>query len=224
LIFSFTSAMILTTMSSLIEGYDLDRLAQALGYINIKASIIDQLLKNDDQTQAISSIYELKRVATDTYADVRETIFNLRTKVSGGADFLPALREYLTEYETQYGIKTRIKVRPKTAANFSNEIGMQLIRIIQEALSNVRKHAQAGQVTIEFAQDEDQSKVTIVDDGLGFDVNRLQQDRPLSFGLDIMQERAESVGGSLEIISTPGRGTRVIIHIPLANENFFADR
>jgi signal transduction histidine kinase len=129
-----------------------DRLAQALGYINIKASLIDQLLQTQQIVPAQESLQELKTVVSNTYADVREAIFNLRTKVYGGADFLPMLRDYLAEYETQYNIKTRVSVQNEAVAVFPDQVGTQVIRVIQEALSNVRKHASASHVDIIFSE------------------------------------------------------------------------
>lgn len=195
-----------------------DRLAQALGYINIKASLIDQLLSEKQIDPARASLEELKTVAIDTYADVREAIFNLRTKVHGGSEFLPMLREYLVEYETQHSIKTRIQIDSDRAGEFPAVVGTQVIRVIQEALSNVRKHAQATQVTIRFVATNGQIRLTIRDNGRGFEVERIRQQNRFSFGLDIMRERIESVGGRLEISSAPGRGTTVTLYVPQSRE------
>jgi two-component system nitrate/nitrite sensor histidine kinase NarX len=195
-----------------------DRLAQALGYINIKASLIDQLLSEKQIDPARASLQELKTVAIDTYADVREAIFNLRTKVHGGADFLPMLREYLVEYETQYGIKTRVQVDSDMTGEFPPTVGTQVIRVIQEALSNVRKHGQATRVTLRFIEVNGQIRLTIRDNGRGFEVEQVRKQNGFSFGLDIMRERIESVGGRLEISAAPGRGTTVTLYVPQSLE------
>jgi signal transduction histidine kinase len=91
-------------------------------------------------------------------------------------------------------------------------LGIQLLRIVQEALSNTRRHAQATQIALRLKETDGMLKVQIEDNGQGFDPGRTPDDR---LGLSIMRERAESVGGSLELDSQPGQGTRVVIRAPL---------
>src|SRR5690606_40933847 len=88
---------------------------------------------------------------------------------------------------------------------------IQLIRIIQEAMTNVRRHAQASRVAIRFEDSDEMLRVTIEDNGRGFDPNKVEGAR---FGLRIMRERAASVGGRLTIETQPGEGTRVIAEMP----------
>lgn len=192
-----------------------DRLAQALGTIKTRASLAQQQLQTGQVDQAQSSIQTLKQITDDTYADVREAIFNLRTKVFGGENFTPTLAEYLAEYKSQYGIDTRLVVESNRLAAISTETGRQLIRIIQEALSNVRKYAQARLVTIRFADDTDWLLVEIIDNGQGFTLNPDDSARLTTFGLDIMRERAASVGGNFSIDSRVGSGVIITIKLPV---------
>jgi two-component system nitrate/nitrite sensor histidine kinase NarX len=191
-----------------------DYLAQALGYLNLKASVTDELLSGGQITQAQASLLELKGVAQATYTDVREAIFSLRTTASSGLGLLPTLREYLAEYQAHYGVDARLVVDSEDAAQFSPDVAIQLLRIIQEALTNVRKHAQASHVWVRFAQDGDWARITVKDDGRGFDPAQVIEEGRQYFGLQIMHERAESVGGSLELASQPGQGTRVVLRVP----------
>jgi signal transduction histidine kinase len=191
-----------------------DRLAQALGYINLKSSLANDLLTTGQIHEAQTHLLELKHVTQETYTDVREAIFNLRTKVDAGVNFLPMLHDYLAEYQMQYGLNTQVLVEAEVLVEFSDEVSAQIIRIIQEALSNVRRHARASQVIIRFAPEDDQVCLTIEDDGQGFDPEQPTREDRLSFGLDIMRERAESIGGWMEIDAAPNRGTRLVVWAP----------
>jgi signal transduction histidine kinase len=192
-----------------------DRLAQALGYLNVKASITDELLSGGQVNQAQASLFELKEVVKETYTDVREAIFGLRTTVSSGLGFLPTLREYLAEYRAHYGVDVRLVIDNESPAKFPADVGIQLLRIIQESLTNVRKHAGASKVWVRFEQDGNQVRISVEDDGQGFDPAQIAGKGRQYFGLQIMRERAESVGGDLELDSRSGQGTRVVIRMPL---------
>jgi nitrate/nitrite-specific signal transduction histidine kinase len=191
-----------------------DHLAQSLGYLNVKASITDELLSDGQMAQAQASLLELKDVAQETYTDVREAIFSLRTTVLPGSGLLPTLREYLAEYRTHYGVDARLVVDDESLTQVPAHIGIQIIRIAKEALTNVRKHAGANRAWVRFEGDGDWTRITVEDDGRGFDPAQVAGEGRQYFGLQIMRERAESVGGSLELDSRPGHGTRVVIRVP----------
>jgi nitrate/nitrite-specific signal transduction histidine kinase len=190
-----------------------DHLAQALGYMNVKASIIDDLLGRGQFDNARENLDELKTAAKITYTDVREAIFNLRTDVTTQASFLAALQDYLEEYRTTYKINVHLEAQDEVV-EFTSEVASQVLRIIQEALTNVRKHAGASQVLIHCQKEGSLVAISIQDDGRGFSLERSAGERRQSYGLQIMKERAESVGGSLELYSQPGKGTRVTIRVP----------
>jgi nitrate/nitrite-specific signal transduction histidine kinase len=192
-----------------------DYLAQTLGYLNVKASIIGELLSRSQLDQAQTSVLELKGVAKEIYTKVRETIFSLRTASSPGSGLLPKLREYLDEYQADYGLDTHL-VADTDVSQLSPEVEDQVFRIVQEALTNVRKHAKASHAWIRFERDDGLCCITIEDDGQGFDPDQATWDRQRHFGLQIMPERARNVGGSLELDSQPGKGTRVLIRVPLS--------
>jgi nitrate/nitrite-specific signal transduction histidine kinase len=190
-----------------------DYLAQALGYLNLKISITGDLMAGAQFDQAQTSLLELKQIAREAYTDVRETIFSLRTAASSGLGLLPTLREYLAEYQLHYGVAASL-VADKSSVRFSPEVDTQVLRIIQEALTNVRKHARASHTWVRFDRNDGQVRITIEDDGQGFDPVQVAGEGRRYFGLQIMRERAESVGGSLEFDSRPGKGTRVVIQVP----------
>jgi nitrate/nitrite-specific signal transduction histidine kinase len=194
-----------------------DYLAQTLGYLNVKASVTGELLSGGQLDQAQASLLELKGVAKEVYTEVRETIFSLRTAASPELGLLPTLREYLNEYRVDYDLDTRL-VADTDEIQLSPEVEAQVFRIIQEALTNVRKHAQASRAWIRFEPGGALLGITIEDDGQGFDPDQATWDSQRHFGLQIMRERARNLGGSLELDSQPGKGTRVLIRVPLASE------
>jgi len=189
-----------------------DHLAQSLGFLNIKASLTDDLLTNQKLEEAHESLLELKRVTKSVYMDVREGIFNLRSTASTVVGFFPTLRAYLNEYREHYGLDVRIEAYVDPEIELSPEVANQLMRIIQEALTNVRKHAQATLVWVRCRMEKDMINIRIEDNGAGFNFANKIEDQ--HYGLQIMKERAESVGGTVEIESQPGKGTCVIIKAP----------
>jgi signal transduction histidine kinase len=192
-----------------------DHLAQDLGYLKIKAALISDSLDQGKIERAQAQLQELKEVAADLYTDVREEIFSLRSQVSTRGEFLPRLRQYLDEYQQQYKLEIHLDVADDSLLDLPARAGNQLFRIIQEALSNVRKHAQASQVKIGLKDELGHLCLTIEDDGLGFDPGSLRSNGH-SVGLKIMEERAESIGARLVLDSSPGTGTRLSVN--LANE------
>ena len=90
---------------------------------------------------------------------------------------------------------------------------VQLLRVVQEALTNVRKHARATQATIAVRVQDQVIEVVVEDDGQGFDLAQVLQERLPRFGLQTMRERAEEIGGIFQVDTTPGRGTRVRVQL-----------
>jgi two-component system nitrate/nitrite sensor histidine kinase NarX len=191
-----------------------DGLAQALAYLNLQTTITNELLSSNQVGLAQAKLIEIKEIANETYQDVREAIFSLRTTVWPGLGLLSTLREYLAEYRTYYGVDAQLVVEDKSLTQFPADVGIQIIRIVKEALTNVRKHAGASKVWVRFEGDGDGARITVEDDGRGFDPAQVAGKGRPYFGLQIMRERAESVGGSLDLNSRPGKGTRVTIHVP----------
>jgi nitrate/nitrite-specific signal transduction histidine kinase len=191
-----------------------DRLAQTLGYMNIKASITMDLLSGGQNKQAQESLQELKKVTKGIYTDVRESIFNLRTTLPVHQVFMPSLVEYINEYREQYGVNAHLSIEEDQCFEFHPEVASQLLRIIQEGLTNIRKHAGASHTCIRFNQRDDITQIVIEDNGRGFNSNEIKNGKRESYGLQIMRERAEGFGGHLDIESQPGIGTRIIINVP----------
>jgi len=193
-----------------------DSLAQVLGYVNTKAQAAQALLDTGQEARAAEQIGQLAQAARDAYADVRENIMGLRTSLGPQRTLLDTLRDYLQRWQDQTAIAADLEV----SDGADSELGLsplteiQMLRIIQEALANVRKHAEASAVHIAIHEEEGSIVGTIDDNGVGFDPSMIGRSDFPRFGLSTMRERAEAVGGTLEIDASPGHGTQVRIRMP----------
>ncbi len=200
-----------------------DSIGQVLGYANTQAQAISTLLGKGKYSLARSLLKKLVEVIQDSQADVRQFILGVKASTRLYPDsahqdkgFFHALREYLERVAEFYGLHTELVTPPDfTDGVLSSTMEVQLLRIVQEALTNVRKHANAQTARILFHPQRDFLTVTIEDDGEGFERSQMSGDSDQSYGLHSMSERAKEIGGSLDIDSKPGHGTRVMVYLPL---------
>jgi signal transduction histidine kinase len=192
-----------------------DGLAQVLLYINAQTSAIGRLLSDGRAEEARGEILQLREAARGVYADVREAILGLHLASAQPGRIWRTLREYAENIATQTAIRVtwvgldiaeRSRVEPATET--------QLMRIVQEALTNVRKHAAASEVTVSIADKDGCLSIAVEDNGRGFDPATVGQDGNGRFGLHTMRERARGIGGRLQVASAPGAGTTVIVNVP----------
>ncbi len=194
-----------------------DGLAQVLGYLCIRTDVARELVKSARSDRAIQELSEIQGVVQQAHQDLRESILGLRTTIHPQGGLFSSLKEYLHKFSVQTGIAVNLVSNGTGRIQFSPEAEVQLLRIIQEALANVRKHSGAQQAWIRFELDTDHAAVTIEDNGKGFDPAGIGQSGRASFGLQTMRERAEGAGGSLRISSQPGRGVKIVVELPLQN-------
>ena len=191
-----------------------DGLAQVLGYLNLQVQTLGSLLSQGKVKKLETELLEMRRAVQQAHADVRENILSLRTTLAQDQGLEEAVREYLSEFEIQTGIKTSFSYQAEGDLNLASVAEVQLVCILQEALTNVRKHAQAERVDVSFNKENhgegDHVHMLIIDDGVGF----VMASSKRSFGLHTMRERAESVSGSLSINSDSGNGTTIACRLP----------
>ncbi|MCL1846927.1 MAG: GAF domain-containing sensor histidine kinase [Coriobacteriia bacterium] len=190
-----------------------DTVAQSLGCIIQQLNVTEEFLARNQIDQAKANLREANMISKTAYTDMRESIFSLRTAPINESGFFSTLSEYLSAYEKQYGLKTELLIDSEHALYLPLETTIHLLRIIQEALSNSRKHAHATSVSVRFQQVEDTIIISVTDDGCGFSPAEGANKGPLHLGLQIMQERVECVDGKLRIESSPGHGTRILIEL-----------
>lgn len=193
-----------------------DSLAQVLGYVNTKAQATEVLLANGQTERAIAHLGELAGAARAAYADVREGILGLRASMGAERGFVATLREYLELWQGQSGITVELLTEPATDFDpcLSPNGEAQLLRIIQEALTNVRKHSEASNATVRLTMEDKLLSTSIEDNGSGFDPSALSRTAVPRFGLSTMRERAEAIGGTLTITEAPAGGALVAVRIP----------
>lgn len=190
-----------------------DSLAQVLGYVNTQTLAIEKLLSSGHSDKAEEQAAAMRKAAARVYADVREAILGLRS--TRGA-LLPSLRSYIAEYGGMAGMPIELTVGEQVESlRLPPSAEIQLTRIIQEAVSNVHKHARASRATVTLELRDDGLEIEIADDGQGFIVNEPRRTGWPHFGLQSMRERAQAIGGTFELRSHPGSGTHVTIHVPI---------
>ncbi len=190
-----------------------DSLAQVLGstHLRLRGLEIDDRITTHPAIAA--EIEDLAATCQEAYRDVREAILGLRDSSKTERGLEDNLRTYLTKYSQQSQIASRLEVELDGELALSPRCEVHVIRVVQEALTNVRKHADASSVVVRVAEDGPMTTFTVEDDGQGFDASGTTQDGD-GFGLFTMRDRMTLLRGSLTVDSVPGRGTRVIASVP----------
>lgn len=188
-----------------------DGLAQTIGSLRMRAEEALLCLDEGQIDAARSTLREVERIGQEAYSSIRDDILGLRVKHVAGDGLLPVMAEYLSRFQREWGIEVNCVGTGDGDWGASPEAEIQLIRIVQEALTNVRRHAQASHVIIKSESNDDSLRMTIADDGCGFDPTAVCDER---IGLRIMRERASSVGGRLHIESCAGEGTQITVEMP----------
>lgn len=189
-----------------------DGLAQVLAYVNTKAQVVREHLKQGRSGEATQHLDQLAAAAREVYADVRESIIGLRSAAAPETSMADSLRDYAANWEVESGIAVRLHLETDLQVAEGSEL--QVLRIVQEALANVRKHSRAQHADVRIEQAGRRVRITVEDDGVGFSPAELGRAEFPRFGLSAMRERAESVGGWFQLDSTPGTGTKVTIEVP----------
>jgi signal transduction histidine kinase len=196
-----------------------DGIGQVLGYVSMQAQTIRKWVQDGNTEKADSLLNRLAEVARDAHADVRESILSLKAGSPQEWSFVPTLRGYLNDFQAHYGIHTELVLEDGLKEdNFKPDAEVQLLRVIQEALTNARKHSGAQTVRVTIKQGDHRGYITVADDGSGFDPAQLNREAGTHFGLSFMRERMMQVGGRVDIDSQPGTGTVVKLEAPIWNQ------
>jgi PAS domain S-box-containing protein len=194
-----------------------DDIAQTLSYLGLQMDSVMDSSSLAQNVEAQAELEEIRKAIEDAYENVRSSITRLEEDVPSHLDLEAALPKIISQFEKQTRCRVELQVDESQLSRLPPSVAFQAAYIISEALTNVRKHADADSVHLTLQSLEDGTiKVTIQDNGRGFDLDSEQQSGGGGFGLRFMRERAERVGGSLRIEGQPGQGTRLIVTLPLS--------
>ncbi len=206
----------------IIQAFEQERLRLAReihdGPAQILANAIFELeyfekLLDRDPAAVRGQMAQMKKDIRNGLTDVRRFIFDLRPPALGEMGLFQALRRYLADYHDHFGIEVDA-VLPDLHGGLSATKEVAVFRIIQEALQNIQKHAAATHVTLMGSTDSVALRISLVDDGRGFDPGEVINRRSRNLGLISMRERAELIGAELRVSSSPGKGTSISLAVP----------
>jgi two-component system nitrate/nitrite sensor histidine kinase NarX len=188
-----------------------DGLAQTIGYLKLQASQLRGMLKRGDLERAKQAVDLYYATLSEAYQDARQAIDGLRISPDE-CGIIGWLQQTSDEFAELSGLMVRTDFAPVDSV-VAPEVQAQLVRIMQEALSNVRKHANAQHVWVDCKETQDDLLLEVRDDGLGFspeDVSSASR-----YGLRSMRERADLIGADFQVISRPHEGTIVRLRLPV---------
>jgi two-component system nitrate/nitrite sensor histidine kinase NarX len=191
-----------------------DGLAQTLGFLKLQTSQMQNYLHLGDLERLAEIIRISHKILEEAYLDARQAIDGLR--IAPSLDGLsPWLEQTVVEFQENSGIQVSL-IDVHDVDPLASEVQAQLIRIVQEALSNVRKHARSNKAWVVCRMDAGDLILEVRDDGCGFS----PEDVPISsrYGLQGMRERTELIGAEFQVISRPDQGTTVRVRLPLSIE------
>ncbi len=195
-----------------------DELSQDLALINLQAQTVSSLLGSGQMEQVQEQLRRLAKTARQAQVEVRGEIRTLSHRAAQDRGFIGALRHFVETFQETHGIQMELVVpAAQQGISIAAAVEVQLLRIVQEAFTNIRKHASATRVRVSLQPENGCLTLAIEDDGVGFDP-RSHPAGGGSFGLGIMEARAAEIGGRVELDSVPGRGTQIRVVIPVEGE------
>lgn len=191
-----------------------DNLAQTLNLVNFKIGQIQAMLSDSMSETAQTEIKQVQTNVESAIEEVRLVVSEMASPANAyEEELLPQLERSVEEFEQATGIVVGVTGVGPSLSRLTALAQKQLLMIISEALTNIQRHAEAENVSLHFCADQDSLHVTIEDDGKGFQPEMIKGNHHL--GLRIMRTRAERSGGKVDIVSSPGKGTRVNACFPL---------
>ncbi|WP_084331379.1 histidine kinase [Ignatzschineria larvae DSM 13226] len=188
-----------------------DSIAQSLAFIKMQIPLLERALKEENHTLQQQTLSFIKEGIEECYLDIRELLSNFRVRIAQGS-FGNTIQSVVARFEHQYHLTVKQHISPMI--DLSPEAQLQVIFILQEALSNIRKHAQATEVSITITQNDNSFQMVIKDNGVGFDLGQLNEfEKQGHLGTKIMRERIQKVGGELHFKRNDPQGTIVDVTI-----------
>jgi signal transduction histidine kinase len=190
-----------------------DRVGQNLTGLNINLNIVRRQLSGESLKHVAARMDDSMNLVEETTARIRDVMAELRPEVLDDYGLIPALEWYVERFAERTGLAVVVQGR-ELAVRMPEAVESALFRIAQEALTNVAKHAEAKKVTLSFEEAEGLFRLTISDDGKGFEMTALKSSgTSKGWGVLTMQERAQALDGQVRVDTAPGKGTRVVIEV-----------
>jgi signal transduction histidine kinase len=186
-----------------------DQVGQPLTALSINLDYLLEQLSGKSETSIITSLYDSKALVKKIMALIRDIIAYLRPQILDDYGLEASIRWF----SERFSQRTKIPIVFKGGGikqRLPRDVETNLFRIVQESLTNISKYANAGKATIAMKDSEEKVRLTISDDGLGFDPSNTERK---GLGLLGMRERVEAIGGELRVESSPGKGTRVTVEV-----------
>jgi signal transduction histidine kinase len=191
-----------------------DGLAQLLGYVTTKAMAVRLMLDNGQMESANQHLLQLEEAARELFVDVRQAILDLKMMGVSSTGLTDTLKDLRAQFTRLSGLPVELALDPGVESlSLPPQIELHLLRIAQEALANVRKHASATNAWISLQIRETVLELTVSDNGRGFDPAQVQATLRPHFGVGSMRERAQAMGAEFGLDSDPGAGTRVRVRL-----------
>ncbi|SHM43640.1 two-component system, NarL family, sensor histidine kinase DegS [Caldanaerovirga acetigignens] len=187
--------------------------AQSMANLLVHLEVLEKIYE-DDPDAVKRELKDLKKIAKNTLAEIRKIIFNLRPSALDDLGIEAVARRYCSEFQEETGISVDFVVLGERVKLDSN-VEITLFRVIQEALSNVKKHAMARNVRVKLEFLSEAVNLGVEDDGVGFDIEKLDEKEGDHFGITNIKERVDLLSGTVRIRSEVGCGTNIFISIPL---------
>lgn len=201
-----------------------DGLGQIISSIHMKIEVIRSMTRSNDQKNHLmlqDAVTELSKIVNEAYHEVRQNLFNLLSPIYSKGAFIELLENYIHHFQDQNQIEVEFKNQLQEGygqIELSENTELHVIRILQEALSNVRRHSTASKASLSICQKDSYYVFAVADKGIGFKWEELETID--HYGLRTMQERAKLIKGEIDIQTEPNVGTKVVLTIPTGEEKY----
>ena len=200
-----------------------DGLAQTLSFLGLRLGVLEGAIEEEDLSKIPEHLALMQHTVEQASLEARRLMAGLQASTHPSCSLEDLLGQTVETFIAERGMEIELRVEAAEPIGEPLEVREQVIRVVQEALTNVHKHAGSGRATVTLKRHGGQTVVSVRDDGVGFDV-----DSPASgqyhFGLTVMRTRAERIGGELSVGSAPGQGTTVTLRWPALRQPFDHER
>jgi signal transduction histidine kinase len=188
-----------------------DDVAQTMSSLNLRAQMLEKSMNENDTKGAQKAVEDIRKISKDTCENIRQVIDSLSS--TDFQQLIPNVQNLISEFVDRYGFEVILQL-PNRLSNISSLGNIHLLYIVNEAFTNIRKHAEASKIWLQLENIAHGVKITVKDNGKGFSIEEYPQSYGGHHGLNIMKERAEAAGGVFTMSSTVGEGTEVSVELP----------